>query len=163
MRRSGCLAARTAPSVAVVDDDMVARVAEIDGVTVISRSRFISLCQDADLRAAPTTEVEPDVAILLFTSGTTGEPKAAVLRHRHLTSYVISTVEFMSAEEDEAALVSVRAALPHRRRLRGSHWNLQRPAMDLSAGILGRRLGRHGGRRSRHPCHGRSDDAGPDP
>jgi fatty-acyl-CoA synthase len=45
--------------------------------------------------------------VLLFTSGTTGEPKAAVLRHRHLASYVISTVEFMHAEEDEAALVSV--------------------------------------------------------
>ena len=48
-----------------------------------------------------------DIAVLLFTSGTTGEPKAAVLRHRHLTSYVISTVEFMGAAEDECALVSV--------------------------------------------------------
>ena len=48
-----------------------------------------------------------DIAVLLFTSGTTGEPKAAVLRHRHLTSYVIGTVEFMGADEDEAALVSV--------------------------------------------------------
>ena len=37
-----------------------------------------------------------DVAILLFTSGTTGEPKAAVLRHRHLTSYILSTVEFLA-------------------------------------------------------------------
>src|SRR5581483_1728453 len=36
-----------------------------------------------------------------------GEPKAAVLRHRHLASYVISTVEFMGADEDHAALVSV--------------------------------------------------------
>src|ERR671916_817994 len=46
-------------------------------------------------------------AILLFTSGTTGEPKAAVLRHKHLASYVIGTVEFMGADEEEAALVSV--------------------------------------------------------
>jgi acyl-CoA synthetase (AMP-forming)/AMP-acid ligase II len=45
--------------------------------------------------------------VLLFTSGTTGEPKAAVLRHRHLVSYVLSTVEFMGAGPDEAALVSV--------------------------------------------------------
>ena len=52
--------------------------------------------------------VDPDdVAILLFTSGTTGEPKAAVLRHRHLASYVIGTVEFMGADDDEAQLVSV--------------------------------------------------------
>ena len=48
-----------------------------------------------------------DPAVLLFTSGTTGEPKAAVLRHRHLTSYVLETVEFMGAEPDDAALVSV--------------------------------------------------------
>jgi fatty-acyl-CoA synthase len=45
--------------------------------------------------------------VLLFTSGTTGEPKAAVLRHRHLTSYVLSTVEFMGADPGHAALVSV--------------------------------------------------------
>jgi len=52
--------------------------------------------------------VDPDeIAVLLYTSGTTGEPKAAVLRHRHLASYVISTVEFMGAGDDHAALVSV--------------------------------------------------------
>jgi acyl-CoA synthetase (AMP-forming)/AMP-acid ligase II len=45
--------------------------------------------------------------VLLFTSGTTGEPKAAVLRHRHLTSYVLESVEFLGAGEDEATLVSV--------------------------------------------------------
>src|SRR3546814_8182166 len=50
---------------------------------------------------------EHDIAVLLFTSGTTGEPKAAVLRHAKLTSYVMSTVEFLGADEEEAALVSV--------------------------------------------------------
>jgi acyl-CoA synthetase (AMP-forming)/AMP-acid ligase II len=47
---------------------------------------------------------------LLFTSGTTGEPKAAVLRQKHLVSYVITTVEFMGAatgDVPEAALISV--------------------------------------------------------
>ncbi len=51
---------------------------------------------------------DPDaVAVQLFTSGTTGAPKAAVLRHGHLSAYVLSTVEFGSASEHEAALVSV--------------------------------------------------------
>jgi acyl-CoA synthetase (AMP-forming)/AMP-acid ligase II len=47
------------------------------------------------------------IAVLLYTSGTTAEPKAAVLRHRHLTAYVLNTVEFGSAAEGDAALVSV--------------------------------------------------------
>lgn len=47
------------------------------------------------------------VAVQLFTSGTTGAPKAAILRHEHLVSYIIGSVEFMSAEEEEATLVSV--------------------------------------------------------
>lgn len=48
-----------------------------------------------------------DIAIVLYTSGTTSRPKAAVLRHRHITSYVLGSVEFASAGEDAAALVSV--------------------------------------------------------
>jgi acyl-CoA synthetase (AMP-forming)/AMP-acid ligase II len=44
---------------------------------------------------------------LLFTSGTTGAPKAAVLRHKHLVSYILGSVEFGSASAEEAALVSV--------------------------------------------------------
>ena len=34
------------------------------------------------------------IAILLFTSGTTGAPKAAVLRQKHLVSYIFGSVEF---------------------------------------------------------------------
>ena len=101
------LLARTAPSVAVVDDDMLARVVGTPGVALVARSAFEAACLDETLRAAAPTPAEPDIAVLLFTSGTTGEPKAAVLRHRHLASYVISTVEFMGSDEDEAALVSV--------------------------------------------------------
>ena len=47
--------------------------------------------------AAAVGEVPADgegPAVLLYTSGTTSAPKAAVLRHRHLASYVIGTVEF---------------------------------------------------------------------
>ena len=52
--------------------------------------------------------MEPeDTAILLFTSGTTGAPKAAVLRQKHLVSYVLGTVEFMGADESDAGLVCV--------------------------------------------------------
>ena len=101
------LLARTAPSVAIADDDMLARVAETPGVVLVARSAFEAACLEAGHRAADPEPAEPDIAVLLFTSGTTGEPKAAVLRHANLAAYVISTVEFMGAEADEAALVSV--------------------------------------------------------
>lgn len=102
------LVARTAPSVVVVDDDMLDRITGIDGTNLVTRSDFesrflLSVPDECD----PLPDSENDIAVLLFTSGTTGDPKAAVLRHANLTSYVMSTVEFLGADEDEAALVSV--------------------------------------------------------
>ena len=101
------LLARTAPSLAIVDDDMLARVAGVEGVIIEPRSAFEAATVDPANRDNEHPEPDRDIAVLLFTSGTTGDPKVAVLRHRHLASYVISTVEFMHAEEDEATLVSV--------------------------------------------------------
>ncbi len=102
------LVARTAPAMVVVDDDMAARIADIDGTTVALRSAFEDRFINAPLPAPiDLPESDNDIAVLLFTSGTTGDPKAAVLRHANLTSYVMSTVEFLGSEEDEAALVSV--------------------------------------------------------
>jgi acyl-CoA synthetase (AMP-forming)/AMP-acid ligase II len=46
-------------------------------------------------------------AVLLFTSGTSAAPKAAVLHHDNLTAYLFNTLEFGSAGEEEAALVAV--------------------------------------------------------
>jgi acyl-CoA synthetase (AMP-forming)/AMP-acid ligase II len=68
-----------------------------------------------DWLASLPTEVGPldppfdddEVAIVLFTSGTTSEPKSALLRHRHLMAYLLGSVEFGGAGEDEAVLVSV--------------------------------------------------------
>jgi acyl-CoA synthetase (AMP-forming)/AMP-acid ligase II len=46
-------------------------------------------------------------AVLLFTSGTTAEPKAATLAHDQLLAYIFNTVEFGAADPDEAVLVAV--------------------------------------------------------
>jgi acyl-CoA synthetase (AMP-forming)/AMP-acid ligase II len=54
------------------------------------------------------TQADPNTtAVLIYTSGTTSAPKGVVLRHHNLVSYVLGTVEFASAGEDEAALMSV--------------------------------------------------------
>ncbi|RAU95381.1 long-chain fatty acid--CoA ligase [Mycobacterium colombiense] len=59
--------------------------------------------------AEPAAEFpDPDsVAIVLFTSGTTSQPKAVELSHNNLTSYITGTVEFGAAEETDAALICV--------------------------------------------------------
>lgn len=102
------LVARSAPAVLIVDDDMLTRIDPVEGITLIPHSQFEDmLLGTATSNDINLPETENDVAVLLFTSGTTGDPKAAVLRHANLTSYVMSTVEFLGADEDEAALVSV--------------------------------------------------------
>lgn len=104
---------RAAPAVAVVDDDMVTRLAGVEGLAVTPTSAIVERSRVAGAEPGPADEgvadvFDPgDVAVMLFTSGTTGEPKAALLRHRHVASYVMATLEFGSADESEAALVSV--------------------------------------------------------
>jgi len=71
------------------------------------------MTSDEFLAAAQTAEpaaefADPDaLAIVLFTSGTTSQPKAVELTHNNLTSYVTGTVEFESADVSDAALICV--------------------------------------------------------
>ena len=78
-------------------------VPERQGWVVQSSEEFMNIVlagENPDL----TWHDDPSaVAVQLFTSGTTGEPKAALLRHEHLVSYILGSVEFMGAGEDEAA------------------------------------------------------------
>lgn len=101
------LVARTAPSVAVIDDDMIARVGSPEGVRIVPRSEIDALITKGGECAVCACDDANDIAAMLFTSGTTGEPKAAIMRHANLTSYVMGTVELLGADEDECALVSV--------------------------------------------------------
>jgi len=105
------LLARVKPAYLITDAERVKKINASDnkeGITAIERSQFIQQTRSA------TTPVENDwsmdaeqTAVLLFTSGTTGTPKAAVLRHKHLVSYILGSVEFCSASEDDATLVCV--------------------------------------------------------
>jgi acyl-CoA synthetase (AMP-forming)/AMP-acid ligase II len=87
------------------------------GLTVRTRDEMLAAVRSGEARSStagsgaasgPGTATDPDAAAaLLFTSGTTGAPKAAVLRHRQLVAYIIASVEFLGAGADEAALISV--------------------------------------------------------
>jgi len=63
--------------------------------------------RDGDDAPGGDYEPEPDrPAVLLFTSGSSGTPKAALLTHENLLAYVMETVEFAGADEDEALLLA---------------------------------------------------------
>jgi acyl-CoA synthetase (AMP-forming)/AMP-acid ligase II len=79
------------------------------GALVLRQEDLDRLVEPADesVPVGQETLDEDPVAVLLYTSGTTAAPKAALLRHRHLLAYVWNTVEFGSAEEGDTALVTV--------------------------------------------------------
>ena len=90
----------------VIADGDTGRALASAGHRVVDTETFVSRARGGEtIGEVPGDGESP--ALLLYTSGTTAAPKAAVLRHRHLTSYVIGTVEFGGAQPDEAVLVSV--------------------------------------------------------
>lgn len=101
------LLGRIAPALIVGDVARVQRLNPDGGHAVHVRTDFVSAAEQRGMDATDPAETDETIAVVLFTSGTTAAPKAAVLRHANLLSYILGTVEFMSAGEDEAALVSV--------------------------------------------------------
>ncbi|MFF0814960.1 AMP-binding protein [Rhodococcus sp. NPDC003318] len=73
--------------------------------TVLTSEEFLDLARAAE-PTDPTAVPDDATAIVLFTSGTTSAPKGVLLRHQHLLSYLLNTVEFASAAEEHATLVS---------------------------------------------------------
>ncbi|MEM7080833.1 MAG: class I adenylate-forming enzyme family protein [Pseudomonadota bacterium] len=101
------LLARVLPAYLVTEDKRVDPLGATDEVQAQATAAFV----EDDNHPTPIEGewgMDPEeIAVLLFTSGTTGVPKAAVLRHKHLVSYILGSVEFASAEEGDAALVCV--------------------------------------------------------
>ena len=103
------LAERAAPALVVTGAAGADRLAGVDGLEVVERDDLLDdPAGGADPAEFGDWPMDPDAAaVLLYTSGTSGPPKAAVLRHRHLVSYVFGTVEFASAGPDEAHIMAV--------------------------------------------------------
>lgn len=88
----------------VVDKEYRDLIGDI-GSAVLDSDTF---CVQARNTAPDVQWPDPDdVAVILFTSGTTSRPKAVELTHNNLTSYVTGTVEFDSADAADAALICV--------------------------------------------------------
>ena len=93
------------PTPLVIADAEYADVVAGVGKQVMTSEEFVAAARAAE----PVAEFpDPDdVAVVLFTSGTTSRPKAVELTHNNLTSYVTGTVEFASASPEDAALICV--------------------------------------------------------
>ena len=97
---------RVAGGLQIADDDEVERLRACGAEHVITKDELASAIAEPVSGEHPFVDPE-DIGVLLFTSGTTSEPKAAILRHRHLVSYILSSVEFMGCEPTEAQLICV--------------------------------------------------------
>ncbi|MDR3417216.1 MAG: class I adenylate-forming enzyme family protein [Nevskia sp.] len=98
---------RIAPAAVIGDVERVRRLDPDGGNRLWTRADFVAASESNAAGAADIQERDDGVAVQIFTSGTTAAPKAAVLRHANLVSYILGTVEFLSADPAEAAVVSV--------------------------------------------------------
>ena len=98
---------RVTPAYLVTEHDRVGSLGSLSQVQAIPTVEFVDDALHHEVLEEEWSMDPDEVAVLLFTSGTTGVPKAAVLRHKHLVSYILGSVEFGGAAEDEAALVCV--------------------------------------------------------
>jgi acyl-CoA synthetase (AMP-forming)/AMP-acid ligase II len=93
------------PDPLVIVDGRYREIVGDAGKRVVDSEQFLAEARTAE----PAAEfADPDdVAIVLFTSGTTSKPKAVELSHGNLTSYITGTVEFDSAGTADVALICV--------------------------------------------------------
>ncbi len=77
--------ARVTGGLMIADDDEVERLGACGAQHIITKGELAAAIAEPVTGEHPFVDPE-ELAVLLFTSGTTSEPKAAVLRHRHLVS-----------------------------------------------------------------------------
>ena len=101
------LLSRIAPAYVIGDADRIRELSPEGRHVVQTRAAFVAEAERVGEAAQGTDDPAESIAVQLFTSGTTAAPKAALLRHGNLLSYILGTVEFGTAAPEEAALVSV--------------------------------------------------------
>jgi acyl-CoA synthetase (AMP-forming)/AMP-acid ligase II len=103
----GALLDRIEPAYLIGDVARIDTLRPGHGHTARSRADFVRDAEALGKDRGELPETDAAIAVQIFTSGTTAAPKAAVLRHSNLLSYILGTVEFAAASPEEAALVSV--------------------------------------------------------
>jgi acyl-CoA ligase (AMP-forming) (exosortase A-associated) len=60
--------------------------------------------RDADLAAPTPSAIDADMAAILYTSGSTGQPKGVVLSHRNIVAGARSVAQYLALNEDDRLL-----------------------------------------------------------
>lgn len=93
------------PAAYGIADEAQLSTLERAGIAAVTPEQWLQISRGT---TASTDEVESDApAVIIYTSGTTSAPKGVLLHHDNLVSYVLGSVEFASADHDDAALMSV--------------------------------------------------------
>jgi acyl-CoA synthetase (AMP-forming)/AMP-acid ligase II len=95
---------RLDPALLITDPDSPSDEPAPEGRSKLPLSRAGSAGADI---AFSYDEAPEAPAVVLYTSGTSAAPKAAVLHHHQLAAYLFATLEFGSAEPDEVNLLAV--------------------------------------------------------
>jgi acyl-CoA synthetase (AMP-forming)/AMP-acid ligase II len=107
----------TDPKLLVMDEKRRARLEGDPGVpTLVTEHDFAGLADATTAKLPEPPIAEDDPFILIFTSGTTGRPKAAVLSHRSVISYLMEQ-SFIGARSMALAGMSAPPAGPPPARL----------------------------------------------
>jgi acyl-CoA synthetase (AMP-forming)/AMP-acid ligase II len=98
---------RVTPALMLTGAGAVEKTLERAGIEVCHADKLLAQHANTSELPEPAFCAPDDIAVQLFTSGTTGKPKAALLRHSHLVSYILNSVDFSSAATTESVLVTV--------------------------------------------------------